>query len=229
MFKLAAAASALVMSTMAHADLVAHDSSFGAGTIIEDTDTGLSYARLDLTFGMSYTDVLSQLGEGGSFAGFHIASSSEMLSLLSNVAPYFTEDPQAAFRFYTLQHEQDPATVFRAISFTTLFGVNPQVVNGQFGASFVAQYGDPFHSPDYCANFACGVESAGVFWHLGSDTSAGGYTDGIYGTIRDVVPGVGTLLVMTPVPEPQTYALMLAGLGVMGFMARRRSSVSTRP
>ncbi len=29
-------------------------------------------------------------------------------------------------------------------------------------------------------------------------------------------------LVTAPVPEPETYALMLAGLGVVGFMARRR-------
>ncbi|MGK2898700.1 MAG: FxDxF family PEP-CTERM protein [Burkholderiaceae bacterium] len=30
------------------------------------------------------------------------------------------------------------------------------------------------------------------------------------------------IYVTTPIPEPETYALMLAGLGVVGFMARRR-------
>jgi len=29
---------------------------------------------------------------------------------------------------------------------------------------------------------------------------------------------------VTPVPEPETYALLLAGLGAVGFMARRRSA-----
>ena len=32
----------------------------------------------------------------------------------------------------------------------------------------------------------------------------------------------GLDIVTTPVPEPQTYALFLAGLGLIGFMARRR-------
>jgi hypothetical protein len=27
---------------------------------------------------------------------------------------------------------------------------------------------------------------------------------------------------INPIPEPETYALMLAGLGAMGFVARRR-------
>jgi len=29
----------------------------------------------------------------------------------------------------------------------------------------------------------------------------------------------------TPVPEPETYAMLLAGLGIIGFVARRRRSV----
>jgi len=36
----------------------------------------------------------------------------------------------------------------------------------------------------------------------------------------DFVVGIN----VAPVPEPQTYALLLAGLGVVGFMARRRPS-----
>ena len=33
-----------------------------------------------------------------------------------------------------------------------------------------------------------------------------------------------TLYSLTPVPEPETYAMLLAGLGLVGFMARRRAA-----
>ena len=35
---------------------------------------------------------------------------------------------------------------------------------------------------------------------------------------------VGTAIVITPVPEAETYAMMLAGLGLIGFMVRRRAA-----
>jgi len=33
---------------------------------------------------------------------------------------------------------------------------------------------------------------------------------------------MGEHLVVSAVPEPQTYAMMLGGLGLLGFMARRK-------
>ncbi|HWP18445.1 MAG TPA: PEP-CTERM sorting domain-containing protein [Burkholderiaceae bacterium] len=47
-----------------------------------------------------------------------------------------------------------------------------------------------------------------------------GFNDGhIYDAdYDDLVIGLS----LVPIPEPETYALMLAGLGAMGFMARRR-------
>lgn len=47
------------------------------------------------------------------------------------------------------------------------------------------------------------------------------------GSNNDVLPG-GTFYVdtMVPVPAPETYVLLLAGLGAVGFIARRRRSAA---
>jgi len=39
-----------------------------------------------------------------------------------------------------------------------------------------------------------------------------------------IVNGGGSVNFAQPIPEPETYALMLAGLGVMGWLARRRKA-----
>ncbi|UUX94038.1 FxDxF family PEP-CTERM protein [Aquabacterium sp. J223] len=52
----------------------------------------------------------------------------------------------------------------------------------------------------------------------------------IYSSGSSLTPGGGPGVVgsadlhVTPIPEPETYALMLAGLGVMGWMSSRRRS-----
>lgn len=85
-----------------------------------------------------------------------------------------------------------------------------------------------------------------VFWNGGSLGTFGGinassttnnwvlYTIQVMGTGLDVLrfQATGTsdsyggsldaVSIMTPVPEPEIYAMMAAGLGLMGFVARRR-------
>jgi hypothetical protein len=38
----------------------------------------------------------------------------------------------------------------------------------------------------------------------------------------------GGSMAVSPVPEPETYAMMLAGLGLVGFMARRRRKTESK-
>ncbi len=60
--------------------------------------------------------------------------------------------------------------------------------------------------------------------HLISGLSSGSYYYEVSGLATGTKGGVYTLTSsLTPVPEPETYGMLMAGLGLMGFIARRRS------
>jgi hypothetical protein len=48
--------------------------------------------------------------------------------------------------------------------------------------------------------------------------------DKIYVNVQHPSSGNDVLVEISPVPEPETYAMMLAGLGLVGFMGRRRKA-----
>lgn len=80
-----------------------------------------------------------------------------------------------------------------------------------------------------------GANTMATFANMGTDAqehytlsqtllTAGSYSIVVSGT---QTPGAASYagnlaVVAAPVPEPETYALLLAGLGVLGFVARRR-------
>ena len=58
--------------------------------------------------------------------------------------------------------------------------------------------------------------STGKYFYSVSAAAMGAFA-GFYNLTSTVVP-------ISPVPEPVTYAMMLAGLGAVGFLARRRKN-----
>ncbi len=89
-----------------------------------------------------------------------------------------------------------------------------------FGA-FANSSGAMVNSPFLIGN------SASVVIPLGATQLLMGFNDGWYNDngagLNMKVSGLATV-VSAPVPEPETYAMLLAGLGLMGGIARRRKA-----
>ncbi|WP_256209002.1 FxDxF family PEP-CTERM protein [Nitrosospira sp. Nsp14] len=54
---------------------------------------------------------------------------------------------------------------------------------------------------------------------MASDINDNGW---IVGNAHNSKTGVDHAFLLAPIPEPETYAMLLAGLGLLGFIARRR-------
>jgi probable HAF family extracellular repeat protein len=82
--------------------------------------------------------------------------------------------------------------------------------------------GTALHTPTDLNQFLS-VSEVNAGWVL---VEARGINDNglIVGNAHNLITGADHAFLLTPVPEPETYALFMAGLGLMGFIARRRKN-----
>ena len=110
-------------------------------------------------------------------------------------------------------------------------GTFNQVVDNGVGNLPGAAYNSGSHTNALVPFYAKGAGSELFAQYLtGTDPQIAGQY-GVSTAFNQYIDNTNVFSVMDaamPVPEPETYALMLAGLGLVGFMARRRASKSAR-
>lgn len=95
------------------------------------------------------------------------------------------------------------------------FNITSATFDTTFAFTPVVNFSSPSSSADYWT-YAPGPVTAAVHSLVvnGLSGNGGSFTGSIGISATPIAP--------PPVPEPETYALFLAGLGVLGFMAKRR-------
>ncbi|MBX3621798.1 MAG: PEP-CTERM sorting domain-containing protein [Rhizobacter sp.] len=187
----------------AHANFSATDSSFGGRTLIQDSQTGLEWLKLDVTLGLSYESVTAQMDAGELFFGFSVASASQVNTLFQNGGVWA---PLSAMT--------SAEALAAGASFADFFGGHDG------GDSFVSEgmtnaAMGPFNSVH---------QSAGISYRPG--TSVSSWDDAYH---SGATANVGTWLMrpaVAPIPEPGTAGLMVLGLAAVGAVVRRRRGMA---
>lgn len=90
----------LVWGMHAHATIINQDwQTVGDANLLYDTDTGLRWLDLSMTAEVSHDAVVANLGPGGVYEGFRLATQSEVLTLWANAGITNTERTWVTYQY----------------------------------------------------------------------------------------------------------------------------------
>jgi hypothetical protein len=196
-------------SFSSHASFISTDSAFGEHTLIFDEVTGKRWLRMDQTRGMSYNQVHEQLD--GAFSGFHIAGSDEVADLFAGIGI-----PHEA-----MTYGRPPlAPQFIAHARLTMLQFGAIDSGNHTGLYGFSSFGEPaYQEPETGAWRNLFLEGTGAYQY-GNNLAY--FDDAVFFYKPSAYSNYGVFLVTAPVPEPETLALMLAGVAGLAAIHRRR-------
>ena len=191
---------------------------FGPKTLTVDAAQSLYWLTPNITVGLSYSEVQNLLASDSRFAGFRVASLSELegLYIASSIPDINTAGYGALYgteaNVVAVRHLQELTQVTYSV---TVAGTTLTETAGFVGAPYISPV-NGFMSV-YLGNT---VIRQNVLTPSGSTSFASAYTTWGSLPIGTNAVGVGTWLVST-VPEPTTLLTVLCGLAFVASRAKR--------
>lgn len=194
------------------------------GLIVGFSDSSKTGYRAVLWTGNTAT-MLGNLGGNGSYA-YSINDSGKIVGISANA----NQDNRPVI--WTDSGTQDLGTLGGSTGYAYDINSSGQIVgNSTASGSFSSRATLWANGSIYDLNNLVDQKLISEGWNFYSASSIND-NGVIVGDALNSVTGIASsfmLTVTTPVPEPETYALMLAGLAVVGVGARRRKSAAMRP
>jgi hypothetical protein len=201
---------ATLIAGPASAQFITSDGVFGADSLITDTNSGTTWLNLDVTMGMSLNAVTVNLALNPLYSDFRFATSQDIIGLFGNAG--------FCVGAVTCDAITDPARLAAEASFVGAFDDDG---SGQY-LGYIADRSYPINPADgFYGTFRSVIDYDPASPYVGH-----AYYDFNGPGSNRADPGTGTWLVSktitAPIPEPSSYVLVLAGLGGIAFIVRRR-------